>query len=81
MATRSKFSTTFLRLALTVAVLIATAAAYAQQGETCARPRKTHRRSDHPCPLPTSVLSICLYGLLEAVIMLLVARSEADYTV
>ena len=32
-------------------------------------------------PLPTAVLSICLYGLLEAVIMLLVARSEADYTV
>ena len=34
-----------------------------------------------PRPLPTAVLSICLYGLLEAVIMLLVARSEADYTV
>ena len=30
---RSKFSITFLRLALTVAVLIATSAAYAQQGE------------------------------------------------
>jgi hypothetical protein len=31
---RSKFSITFLRLALTVAVLIATSAAYAQQGES-----------------------------------------------
>ena len=30
--------------------------------------------------MPTAVLSICLYGLLEVVIMLLVARSEADYT-
>ena len=30
---RSKFSVTFLRLALTVACLIATSAAYAQQGE------------------------------------------------
>ena len=30
---RSKFSVTFLRLALTVAVLIATSAAHAQQGE------------------------------------------------
>ena len=29
-----KFSITFLRLALTVAVLIATSAAYAQQGES-----------------------------------------------
>ena len=33
MATRSKFGTTFLRVVLTVAVLIAISSAYAQQGE------------------------------------------------
>jgi hypothetical protein len=31
-----------------------------------------------PRPLPAAVMSMCLYGLLE---VLLVARSETDYTV
>ena len=34
-----------------------------------------------PSSATTAVLSMSLYGLLEAVIMLLVARSEAGYTV